>query len=122
MSCIVYQTDKRTGAKYAYESVSYWDAEKQQPRSKRKYLGRVDPETGEIITGRRKKRSGVETAEASDSQTNAGASVQSIAPDLIREKDEQIAVLRRENARLKKEKQEILSSLAKILGQYPEQT
>ena len=49
MSCIVYQTDKKTGVKYAYESVSYWDKEKQQPRSKRKYIGRVDPNTGEII-------------------------------------------------------------------------
>ena len=49
MSCIVYQTDKKTGIKYAYESFSYWDKEKKQPRSTRKYLGRVDPETGKII-------------------------------------------------------------------------
>lgn len=49
MSCIVYQTDHKTGIKYAYESVSYWDKDKKQPRSKRKYIGRVDPETGEII-------------------------------------------------------------------------
>ena len=49
MSCIVYQVDKKTGAKYAYESVSYWDKDRQQPRSKRKYIGKVDPETGEII-------------------------------------------------------------------------
>lgn len=55
MSCIVYQIDKKSGVKYAYESVSYWDKEKKQPRSKRKYLGRVDPETGEIISSRRKK-------------------------------------------------------------------
>ena len=54
MSCIVYQTDSKTGIKYAYESVSYWDKEKQQPRSKRKYLGRVDPETGEIIAKKEK--------------------------------------------------------------------
>lgn len=52
MSCIVYQTNKKTGVKYAYTSESYWDKEKQQPRSRRKYLGRVDPETGQIITGR----------------------------------------------------------------------
>ena len=52
MACIVYQTDKKTGAKFAYESVSYWDKEKKQPRSKRKYLGKVDPETGEIIPSR----------------------------------------------------------------------
>ena len=49
MSCIVYQTDKKTGIKYAYESFSYWDKEKKQPRSKRKYLGPVDPDTNEII-------------------------------------------------------------------------
>ena len=49
MSCVVYQVNKKTGIKYAYESISYWDKEKQQPRSKRKYLGRVDPDTGEII-------------------------------------------------------------------------
>ena len=52
MACIVYQIDKKTGAKFAYESVSYWDKEKKQPRSKRKYLGKVDPETGEIIPSR----------------------------------------------------------------------
>ena len=31
MSCIVYQTDKKTGVKYAYESISYWDKDKKQP-------------------------------------------------------------------------------------------
>ena len=55
MSCIVYQTDKKTGVKYAYESTSYWDKDKKQPRSKRKYIGKVDPETGEIISSRRRK-------------------------------------------------------------------
>ncbi len=53
MASIVYQTDKKTGIKYAYESTSYWDKEKKQPRSKRKYLGKVDPETGEIIPCRK---------------------------------------------------------------------
>lgn len=55
MSCIVYQTNKKTGITYAYESVSYWDKEKQQPRSKRKYIGRVDPDTGEIVTSRKRR-------------------------------------------------------------------
>ena len=53
MASIVYQTDKKTGIKYAYESTSYWDKEKKQPRSKRKYIGKVDPETGEIIPCRK---------------------------------------------------------------------
>ena len=45
---IVYQTDKRSGITYAYESKAYWDSEKKQSRSKRTLIGRVDPETGEI--------------------------------------------------------------------------
>lgn len=52
MASIVYQVDKKTGTKYAFESVSFWDKEKKQPRSKRKYLGKVDPETGNIIPSR----------------------------------------------------------------------
>ena len=54
MPSIVYQVDKKTGTKYAFESTSYWDKDKQQPRSKRKYLGKVDPETGKIIPSRGK--------------------------------------------------------------------
>lgn len=49
MACIVYQVDKRTGIKYAYSSESYWDKDKKQPRSKRTFLGKVDPITGDII-------------------------------------------------------------------------
>ena len=51
MSCIVYRKDS-AGRVYAYSSESYWSKEKGQPRSKRTYLGRVNPETGEIIKGR----------------------------------------------------------------------
>ena len=60
MSSVVYQTNKQTGITYAYESVSYWDKEKKQPRSKRKYLGRVDPETKEIIRKKDKKSNSAE--------------------------------------------------------------
>ena len=49
MAAIVYQTDKRSGITYAYKSVSYWDKEKQQSRSKRTLIGRVDNDTGEIV-------------------------------------------------------------------------
>lgn len=45
----------QSGQIYAYEQTSYWDPEKQQSRPKRKYLGRVDPETGEIISTENKR-------------------------------------------------------------------
>ena len=57
MACIIYQTNKKTGIKYAYRSESYRDPETKKPKSRRTYLGRVDPITNEIIpkadTGKR---------------------------------------------------------------------
>ena len=46
---VVHQTDNRTGITYAYESISVWDKEKKQSRSKRRLIGRVDKDTGEIV-------------------------------------------------------------------------
>ena len=46
---IVKQYDKRSGITYAYEATYHWDKEKQQSRCKRKLIGRVDTETGEIM-------------------------------------------------------------------------
>ena len=54
MAAIVYQTNKQTGITYAYESVSYWNKEKQQSRAKRRCIGRVDSETKDIIPTRKK--------------------------------------------------------------------
>lgn len=46
---LVRQHDKRSGITYVYESTSYWDKEKQQSRSHRKLIGRLDPETGNVV-------------------------------------------------------------------------
>jgi hypothetical protein len=46
---IIYQYDKRSDITYAYESHSYWDKEKRMSRAKRKLIGRVDPDTGDIV-------------------------------------------------------------------------
>ena len=48
---------KIKGKVYVYEVVSYWDKSKKQSRQKRKYLGRKDPITGEIINTKKKKGS-----------------------------------------------------------------
>jgi transposase len=65
MSSIVYQKDKRSGLTYAYESIAYWDKDKKQSRAKRTLIGRLDPETGQIVPtdGRRRKKK-AETATA----------------------------------------------------------
>ncbi len=46
---IVHQKNKGTGVVYVYESAASWDKEKQQARSRRKCIGRLDPITGELI-------------------------------------------------------------------------
>lgn len=60
MAAIVYQTNKKTGYTYAYESISYWDKKKQQSRAKRKCIGRVDPETKKVIPTRQWKKPVIE--------------------------------------------------------------
>ena len=54
---IIYQHDKRSNITYAYESKSFYDKEKKCSRAKRTLIGRVDPDSGEIIpTDGRNKR------------------------------------------------------------------
>lgn len=61
---IVYQTNKNTGITYAYTNEAYWDKEKQQSRAKRKLIGKVDPNTGEIVPTREyKKRTKLDATE-----------------------------------------------------------
>ena len=70
---IIKQTNKTTGITYVYESKSYWDPEKQQARSKRKLIGKIDPATGDIVpTGREapRKRAGLTQRPRKDSQPN----------------------------------------------------
>lgn len=50
---IVKLKNNKNGITYVYESEGYWDKEKQQARNKRKCIGKLDPETGEIIYNQR---------------------------------------------------------------------
>ena len=67
---IIYQTDKRSRITYAYESISFWDKDKQQSRAKRTLIGRLDPDSGSIIAtdGRMKKDAKGEDLQASTKQ------------------------------------------------------
>lgn len=55
---IIKHLDKRNGITYVYKSISYWDKEKQQPRSHRTLIGKIDKETGKMVPtdGRGRKR------------------------------------------------------------------
>ena len=46
---IIKQFDKRSGITYVYDSKSFYDKEKKCSRAKRTLIGKLDPDTGEII-------------------------------------------------------------------------
>jgi len=122
MACIVFQTNKQTGIKYAYESISYWDKDKKQARSKRKYIGRVDPETGEIITSEHKKSRTADTGQNGD---DASALIISKLQEELAEKDSQIDMLRNELGNLTakyKKADKLITKLASLATGFTEET
>ena len=112
---IVKLKDKRTGTVYVYESESYWDKEKKQPRSRRKLIGKLDEETGEVVptgkSGRKKARPGTEDEKPEPVTGYIRA---------IEEKDAQIRSLKAENKALRKEKQEVRRLLEEMLRKLSE--
>lgn len=113
MASIVKHTAKN-GTVYVYENESYWDKEKKQPRSHRKLIGKIDPETGEMVpTGKRgpKKKSPV-TSSADDMQDRSDIE------KLIAEKDAEISHLRSENRKLAADLERLVSSIRTILDSY----
>lgn len=108
--------DNRTGITYVYESQSYWDKEKQQPRAHRKLIGKLDESTGEIVPtdGRGRKRK-----EQQEKKAGATSSGEDKLRTLIAEKDQEILRLKgeilkyeRERSLLRKQLQKLVDSIA----------
>lgn len=112
---IIKQYRKDTGVTYVYESESYWDKEKQQPRSRRKLIGKIDPETGEIIpTEPRKRRKTAEEGGMDSASLEALCKKQEKS---LKEKDETILALRRQLTELaaeNKAKEKLLKKIADL--------
>ena len=83
---IIKQFDKRTGITYVYDSKSFYDKEKKCSRAKRTLIGKIDPDTGEMIPtdGRNK---------------GAKSKPNTVSPEV--DKDKRIQELEDENRQLK---------------------
>ena len=85
MASITHHRNKKTGAIYRYAVESYWDKEKKSPRNKQVCLGRVDPETGELIPSKRRRKKVAGThPESSPSDITARSRI--VGPNMILEK------------------------------------
>lgn len=108
---IIKQTNKKTGVTYVYDSHSYWDKERKQHRSDRKLLGKIDPESGEIVPTRKKK-------EPDSAGGKPSVSVRDFEAKMAK-KDEEIQNLRNKIGEIQKElkeKDRILDKIRSIIS------
>ena len=100
MASIIKRLDKQTGVIYVYESESYWDKEKKQPRSKRKLIGKIDGQTGEIVpTGERKGRKRKELTQIPQNAGADGNTLKALCAEQAEElcrKEEEISALKKQ--------------------------
>ena len=104
------QYNKKTGVTYVYESHSYWDKERKQHRSDRKLIGKIDPDTGEIVPTRKKKDDAV-------SDIQALARIKALEEQLAK-KDEELQALRNKISALQaeaKEKDRIMDKIRALV-------
>jgi hypothetical protein len=96
---IIKQFDKRSGITYVYDSKSYYDKEKKCSRAKRTLIGKIDPDTGEMIPtdGRNK---------------GAKSKPKTPSPDI--DKNKRIQELEDENRQLKLQITAIKKELARL--------
>lgn len=121
MSIVKYKN--QSGVTYAYEQTSNWDPIKKQSRPKRKCLGRVDPETGEIIPS-----NGKRGRPRKEDKTTPASAMKSGMPDFrilyedalrcLDEKDRELLQARQEADRLR----EALGQKEKLLAMIHEAT
>ena len=108
---IIQQYHKASDTTYVYESTSYWVPELGQARSKRKCIGKLDPETGQIVPcGKRgpKKKTPEAAAEQADSEEHRQLTAKyeqmlAEATQLrlkLSESEKEVSELRKQNKRL----------------------
>ena len=99
MSYIVYRTNPHNGVVYAYQSESFRDPLTKQPKSRRTYLGRVDPETKLIVP---KAEEGKRNRSKLGDSPSKGSMPADTAEVIANLRDE-VAALKRENLSIREQ-------------------
>ena len=82
MSCLV-KSHRPNGVTYVYRSTSVWDSSRKMSIPKRKLIGKINPETGEIVpTGKRGRR------RKDTEQVGAQAPSENLVPEMDRINEE----------------------------------
>ncbi len=117
MASIIKKLNKQTGVTYVYESESYWDKEKKQPRSRRKLIGKIDEETGEIVPTGGRGRSKKKKADDISETLPPDSDLETLCPeqaDQLRQNDAEISALKKQVTELTLSVNEYKRRLSKI--------
>jgi len=112
---IIKQYHKDTDTTYVYESISYWDPEKGQSRSKRKVIGKIDPVTGDIIPTRKKGSVKKDKDDSPCLTAEYESKIQELNLAIAKQKEE-ISKLNRKNEQLLADIVRLKTSLEKCLA------
>ena len=96
---IIKQFDKRSGITYVYVSKSYYDKEKKCSKAKRTLIGKLDPETGEIIPTDGRNKGAKSKPDSSSPEVNRDKRIQELE-DENRQLKLQITALKKELNRI----------------------
>jgi hypothetical protein len=96
---IIKQFDKRSGITYVYDSKSYYDKEKKCSKAKRTLIGKLDPETGEIIPTDGRNKGAKSKPDSSIPEVNRDKRIQELE-DENRQLKLQITALKKELNRI----------------------
>lgn len=119
---IVKYTNKKTGVVSWYESTSHYDPETKQSRPVRKYLGREDPVTGELIpsSGKRGRRNGDTLSKNDDPQSSPNDDAMNAMQSKYEKKISSLEALISEQKatirKLESEKSSIVKKLSDLLN------
>ena len=104
--------NKKLNVTYVYDSVSYWDKDLKQPRSKRKLIGKRDPVTNEIIptSGRGRRQNADAPSEKKSVHSDSSADLK-YEKCLDREKDTTIQEQKKQIADLQSRLRACLSAM-----------
>lgn len=118
---LIKQYHKDTNTTYVYESESYWDPEKKQSRSRRRVVGKIDPETGEMVpTGKRGKKKSSSDVQTENNTSNRSSLYQqavstiALKEEVIAEQKAELAALKKELAETREQNKMLARALKKI--------
>ena len=100
---IIKQFDKRSGITYVYDSKSYYDKEKKCSRAKRTLIGKIDPDTGEMIPTDGRNKGAKSKPNTLSPEIDKDKRIQELE-DENRQLRLQISALKKENRRIKNSK------------------